>query len=147
MSKQFPKGLVLVLVLGRQATSRGKMAGVSKLSPTDRLSGEVPNLPSTPLWCHLYLGPVSRSLCRSRPPGHQACERALELLQARRCTLLVLAIEVGGSWSQEAFLRRPTVVGPSKSPNHPSPAQSLFHQCFDPPVVSPNHSCSQLTGT
>ena len=31
----------------------------------------------------------------------------------------------------------PTVVGPSKNPNHPSPAQSLFHQCLDPPVVSP----------
>lgn len=81
------------------------MAGVSKLSPTDPLSREVPNLPSTPLWCHLYLGTVSRPLCRSRRPGHQACERTPELLQARRCRLLVLAIEVGGCWSQEAFLR------------------------------------------
>ena len=62
-----------------------------------------------------------------------------ELLQTRRCKLVVLAIEVGGRPGSHNL---PTVAGPSKSPHHPSPAQGLIHKCLDPPVVCPNHPCS-----
>ena len=68
------------------------LTGELKSSPTDSLSGEASNSPLTPLWWN---------------PAAEQAAMPEQQSKTRRCRLVVLAIEVGGRWSQEAttFLR------------------------------------------
>ena len=83
-----------------------------------------------------------------------------ELLAARPCKLVVLGIEVGGRWSQEAanFVRivarskvarpQPFYRQPSKPPSPPGGAQCQPTLCRHPPqgrTVSPSHCPCQLS--
>ena len=89
-----------------------------------------------------HLGP-DQPLCRSSSPGCQTCERAHVPRTPPNTTLQTCRASHRSWWPLEPGSHNlPTVVGPSKSPNHPSPAQGLIHECLDPPVVCPNHPCS-----
>ena len=90
------------------------------------------------LWCHLYSGQwtpqQSRLLCRSSSPGCQTCERAHVPRTPPNTTLQTCRASHRSWWPLEPGSHNlPTVVGPSKSPNHPSPAQGLIHECLDLP--------------
>ena len=85
----------------------------------------------------------SRPLCRSSSPGCQTCERAHVPRTPPNTTLQTCRASHRSWWPLEPGSHNlPTVAGPSKSPNHPSPAQGLIHECLDPPVVCPSHPCS-----
>ena len=77
------------------------MTGKLKSSPTDSLCGEASNSPLTRATeprsrAGRYAGAAVQDARRAKERTYP------ELLQTRRCKLVVLAIEVGGRWSQEA---------------------------------------------
>ena len=112
------------------------MTGKLRSSPTDSLSGEASNL--------LFLTRASQRRSRAgRYAGAAVRVRKNAKAPNSSATLQTCCANhrSGGRWSQEETTVVP-LLAQAKCLNHPSRAQSFLHQCFEPPVVSPNHACS-----